>query len=305
MEAVIQTEGLTRRFGRTDAVRGLTLEVPRGSIFAFLGPNGAGKTTTIQMLMNILDPTRGSARVLGTPSAALGPAELARIGYVSESQTLPGWMTVEQLAAFCRPLYATWDDVFCSKLLDDFRLPPGEKIRNLSRGMKVKTALACSLAYRPSLLVLDEPFSGLDPVVREELIRGVLEWTDREGWSIFVSSQDVDEVERLADRVGFLESGELVTAEPIEQLQARFRRVEVVLADEGSAAAALPAGVLEVGRAGRTLRYVDTRYSDGASEAAVASLFPAAVARFEPMSLRDIFVALARGRASGRGVRGA
>lgn len=200
----------------------LTLKVPEGSVFAFIGPNGAGKTTTIKMLMNILEPTGGEATVLGVNSRRLGPGELAQIGYVSENQQLPDWMTVRELLAYCKPMYATWDDAFCRKLQDQFRIQLDERIRDLSRGMKIKVALLSALAYRPRLLVLDEPFSGLDPLVRDELSRAVLEMAQQAKWSVFISSHDVDEVERLADWVAFLNEGRLILAEPISVLRERY-----------------------------------------------------------------------------------
>src|SRR6059036_3848810 len=128
----IEAEGLTRRFGRKLAVSGLSFRVPHGSLFALLGPNGAGKTTAIKLLMNLLEPTRGNVRVLGTDSTRLGPSELAQIGYVSENQRLPGWMTVAELLAYLRPLYPAWDEVFCGVLAARFGLPPGGRLRDLS-----------------------------------------------------------------------------------------------------------------------------------------------------------------------------
>ena len=161
MSAIIQTAGLTRRFGKKLAVSNLSLEVPRGSIFAFLGPNGAGKTTTIKMLMNIIQPSGGKATVLGSDSARLGPDELARIGYVSENQELPEWMTVEDLIDYCQPMYPSWDKDLSQQLLRQFTLPLDQKLKNLSRGMKVKASLLTSLSYRPELIVLDEPLHRL------------------------------------------------------------------------------------------------------------------------------------------------
>src|SRR5436305_9308590 len=172
---IIETIGLTRRFGRMDAVHELNLVVPTGSVFALLGPNGAGKTTTLKVLMNLLEPTAGSARVLGVDSRKLGEKERAQIGYVSENQQMPLWMTVQQLLDYCRPFYPTWDRQLEKNLLAQFDLPPERKLSALSRGMAMKASLLSSLAYRPKLLVLDEPFSGLDAVVRDEFIRGLLE----------------------------------------------------------------------------------------------------------------------------------
>ena len=231
MEPAIATTNLTCRYGRMEAVRNLTLTVEPGSLFALLGPNGAGKTTTVRTLMNILRPSGGRATVGGVDSRRLGPRELATIGYVSENQKLPAWMTVGELFTYCRPLYPTWDDALCRRLARDFDLPLTTKIRRLSRGMRVKAALVSSLAYRPRILVLDEPFSGLDPVVRDDLVHGVLELAGQEQWTVFLSSHDLDEVERLVDTVGFLDAGSLVLCEPFADLHARFRRVEVTTAE--------------------------------------------------------------------------
>src|SRR5213592_1402252 len=223
----IEAEGLTRRFGRKLAVSGLSFRVPHGSLFALLGPNGAGKTTAIKLLMNLLEPTRGNVRVLGTDSTRLGPSELAQIGYVSENQRLPGWMTVAELLAYLRPMYPSWNEAFCRNLLDGFSLPLNEKIKNLSRGMKVKAALLSSLAYRPRLLVLDEPFSGLDPLVREELIRGVVESASET--TLFISSHDLADIESFANHIGYLSEGRLQFAEEMTALSARFREIEVIV----------------------------------------------------------------------------
>jgi len=323
MEPAIATSDLTCRYGRTEAVRGLTLTVEPGSIFALLGPNGAGKTSTIRMLANILRPSSGTATVLGVDSRRLGASELATIGYVSENQKLPTWMTVDELVAFCRPLYPSWDASLCRKLLADFDLPGGAKIATLSRGMRVKVALVSSLAYRPRLLMLDEPFSGLDPVVRDDLVRGVLELAGQEQWTVFVSSHDLDEVERLVDTVGFIDAGRLVLSEPFADLHARFRRVEVTLTADVGAELAPPAQTpsglappggpgtvtgpsplpdtwIGVQQAGRLVRFVDTRYVEGETERRARELFLATGIEVQPMTLREIFVALVRERREAR-----
>jgi ABC-2 type transport system ATP-binding protein len=292
----IETSNLGRRFGSKEAVCDLTMKVPEGGVFALIGPNGAGKTTTIKVLMNIIFPSAGKARVLKRDSAKLGPAEFRRIGYVSENQKLPGWMTVAEFLAYCRPMYPAWDENFSEKLLDLFCLPANRRIRNLSRGMQVQTALVSSLAYYPALLVLDEPFSGLDPVVREDLTRGVLELTGDRQWTIFISSQDIEEVERLADWVAFLDEGRLVFSESVSSLQTRFRHVEVVLSNDVAQPSDFPSGWIKLETVGRTVSFIDTSYGVD-SELLVKERYPSyREVRFYPMSLREIFVSLARVR---------
>jgi ABC-2 type transport system ATP-binding protein len=295
VDAAIDVTNLTCRYRRVEAVRDVSFAVRPGSVFALLGPNGAGKTTTIRALMNILQPSSGEARVLGVNSRTLGPAQLQSIGYVSENQQIPLWMTVAELLAYCKPFYPSWDDALCHKLLDDFGLPLNVRIERMSRGMRVKTALVSSLAYRPRLLVLDEPFSGLDPVVRDDLVHGVLERAGEEQWSALVSSHDLDEVERLVDDVAFLDAGRIVVAEPLTTLQGRFRRIEVTLADP-SDATNLSAGTswMAMTTSGRVIRFVETAYSPAESDALIAARFPTAHVEIHPMTLREIFVTLAR-----------
>jgi ABC-2 type transport system ATP-binding protein len=295
MNNVIETQGLKQRFGKTDAVADLSITVPEGSIYAFLGPNGAGKTTTIKTLMNILRPKAGAAKVLGVDSTLLGPREFSQIGYVSENQQLPEWMTVGQFIDYCRPMYPKWDAAFCEKLLTQFDLPLDRKLKSLSRGMKVKAALLTSLAYRPRLLVLDEPFTGLDPLVRDEFIRGMLELSEEENWTVFISSHDIDEVERLADRVGIIDNGRLHLEESTNSLQARFRQMECVVLDFARLPSPPPPSWLVPEIAGHSLRFVESQYQLEASDAQIRSVFPgASQISANPMSLREIFLALAR-----------
>jgi ABC-2 type transport system ATP-binding protein len=290
---MIEIHDLHKRFRKTEAVCGLTLSVPAGQVTAFLGPNGAGKSTTIKCLLNLHRPDSGTATVLGIDSTMLAPQQLAQIGYVSENMELPLWMTVKQFLDYCRPLYPQWDRAFETQLMKQFDLPPQRKLKDLSRGMRMKAALLSSLAYRPKLVVLDEPFSGLDPLVRDEFIRGLLELTEQEGWTVFVSSHDIEEVQRLADRIAIINSGKLALDESSESLQARFRAVEVVLPDGERAPTHLPAASwMHLEQAGRTLRFTDSQFT--ATEN-IKEVFPTAThIDARAMSLREIFIALAR-----------
>jgi ABC-type multidrug transport system ATPase subunit len=294
MTNAIATFDLTRRFGRTEAVNGLNLQVPAGSIFALLGPNGAGKTTTLKLLMNLMRPTRGRATVLGVDARRLGPRDFERIGYVSENQRLPEWMTPGELFDYCRPFYPTWDDALRDKLASDLGLTSRAPLRTLSRGTRMKAALLSSLAYRPDLVVLDEPFTGLDPLVRDELVRGLLEVSGERTWTVLISSHDIDDVERLADWVGFIKDGRLLFAEPVSALLERFRLVEVVSSEDTPAVMPADPRWLPHGTAGRTLRFIDTHHDAPDADSRIASAFPGCDIRTSPLPLREIFVTLAR-----------
>jgi len=296
MDAIVRTEHLARRFGSVEALQDLTLEVPRGQVVALLGPNGAGKTTALRTIANVLEPSAGRALVFGVDSRRLSPRELRRLGYVSENQELPTALRGAELFAFLKGLYPTWDDAFAGELSARFRLPLQRPLHQLSRGVRMKTALVCSLAYRPELLLLDEPFSGLDPLVREEVIDGVLALGEREGWTVLLSSHDVDEVERLADRIAILNHGRLALLEDTDALLSRHRSIEVVLVSEATATpAALPVSWLQATRAGRTLRFVESRFDEQRTTGEVARVLPGSqVVSVAPMSLKAVFLALAR-----------
>ncbi len=295
MSYAIETTNLSKKFGKDLAVQGLDLKVPEGSIFAYLGPNGAGKTTTIKMIMNIISATHGEAKVLGVHSSKLGPKEFEQIGYVSENQEMPEWMSVGQFLKYCKKMYSHWDDQFCADLVKQFDLSLNQKIKSLSRGMKMKAALISSLAYRPKLLIFDEPFSGLDPLVRDEFISGVLEITGNEKWTIFVSSHDIDEVERLADWVGIIDKGQLKLVEETENLQRRLRRVEVSLSEPTDVQSSIPEEWLLFKQQGRTIHFYESSYKKDESERRYREVFAntLSVDVFE-MSLKEIFIVYAK-----------
>ncbi|MBP7481831.1 MAG: ABC transporter ATP-binding protein [Lacunisphaera sp.] len=290
---IIETTSLSRRYWRTEALRDLTLAVPAGSIFALLGSNGAGKTTAIKVLMNLLPPTSGSATVLGVDSRRLRERERAQIGYVSENQKLPLWMSVRQLLDYCRPFYPTWDAALETKLLAQFDLPPERKLKHLSRGMLMKAALLSTLCYRPKLLVLDEPFSGLDPLARDDFVRGLLEASGLGDWTVLVSSHDIEEVERLADNIALLEGGRLRFSETTESLLGRFRRMEVTVPGPVSIGAP-PAGWLELEQKGGLVKFIVTNFARETTEKTCREYFPEGAVAAHPMTLREIFVTLAR-----------
>ena len=293
MNSAIQTESLCKRYGKTAALDGVDLAVPEGAIYALVGANGAGKTTLIKLLMNILRPTSGRAHVLGLDSHNVAGKAFNRIGYVSENQEMLDGMTVEAMLDYNRAFYPRWDRELERQLVHQFDLPLKRKLKHLSRGMKMKASFASSLAYRPSLIVLDEPFTGLDPLVRDELIQGLL---DRIGEStLFLSSHDLSEIEGFASHVGYLEAGRLLFSEEMNVLSGRFRQIEFQ-AGPGAQPATLPGTWLEVERSGSLVRFTDSAFmSEEDSATQIAAIFPGANAvTVEPLSLRAIFLANAR-----------
>jgi ABC-2 type transport system ATP-binding protein len=167
-EPVIAVSELTRRFGATAALDSVSLSLPRGAVYGLVGANGAGKTTFIKHLLGLLRAERGSVRVFGLDPVADPVGVLSRIGYLSEENDLPGWMRMDELVRYSRAFYPAWDDAYAEELRRAFALQPTAKIKDLSRGQKARAGLLVALAHRPELLLLDEPSSGLDPVVRRD-----------------------------------------------------------------------------------------------------------------------------------------
>jgi ABC-2 type transport system ATP-binding protein len=298
MSSAIRTESLTKQFRRVKALNGLDLDVPVGAIYALVGPNGAGKTTAIKVLMNILRPTGGRAQVLDMDSQEIAGEALAAIGYVSENQELPGWMRVDAFLDYLRPFYPAWDRDLESELVKQFDLPLDRKLRDLSRGMRMKAALAGSLAYRPRLIVLDEPFSGLDPLVRDELIESLLDRAAEA--TVLISSHDLAEIESFASHVGYLDQGRLRFAEEMTALAGRFREVELTLTTPAALPASLPATWMQASASATVVQFIESRFDQERTSAEIQQVFgePRNIA-FTPMSLRSIFLAMAR---TGRGL---
>jgi ABC-2 type transport system ATP-binding protein len=290
---IVETHGLTKAYRRLEAVHGVNLRVEEGSAFALIGPNGAGKTTLLQLLVNLLQPSSGVASVLGVDSRRLRAGEFARIGYVSESQQLPGRLTVSELFEHLRPFYPTWDRALENALRERMQLPAGREIRRLSHGERMKTALASALPFRPKLLVLDEPLSGLDPLARDEFMEGLLQQAGET--TVVLSSHELAEIEHSVTHVGFLDSGSLLFQESSTDLAARVREVRVLLDGEAAVPTRTPDTWLDVRAAGNVLTFVETRYSTATLGERVRGCV-AGVRRVdaEPLPLRAIFVALAR-----------
>jgi ABC-2 type transport system ATP-binding protein len=224
---VIEARGLTRYFGRKCAVDNLGLRVPRGSVFAFIGRNGAGKTTTIRMILGLIEPTRGSASILGQDSASLTPETRARIGYMAEGHPVYAWMRVGQYGRFQRSFYPHWNQDIFAAVIDYFAIDPRTRAGHLSHGQRAGLHLAMTLAGEPEVLMLDDPATGLDPAARRSLLEAMLLFTRDRERTIFFSSHLLDDVERVADHVAVLDYSVLRACCSVETFSDRVRQFTV------------------------------------------------------------------------------
>ena len=291
---IIQATQLAKRFARHDAVHNASLSVPPGAAYALIGANGAGKTTTLKMLVNVFAPDSGEATILGVDSRRLTHRDFQRIAFVSENHKLPDALSVEQYFAYWRSFYPKWDRALERELRHRLQLPPERRLDKLSHGMRIKTMLAGALAFRPALLVLDEPLSGLDPLVRDEVLEGLLRQADET--TILISSHELTEIESFTTHVAYMEKGRIVFEEPTDRLVARFREVSVTLPRGSAPARELPADWLSPETSGQIVRFVETVF---AGEDDLARKLAARFGRIEhfeatPLSLRAISKALLR-----------
>jgi ABC-2 type transport system ATP-binding protein len=227
MTSAIETFGLTKQYGSITAVRDLNLRIRQGQVFGFLGPNGAGKSTTIRMLLALQRPTRGHATLLGLDTQADSVQVHRRIGYLPGDLELFPRLTGQQHIAWFLGARSADDDSLAKRLIDRFQVVVDRPVRELSKGNRQKIGLVLAFMHRPELLVLDEPTSGLDPLMQHEF-ESLLRETADEGRTVFLSSHELDEVQRSADRIGIIKDGKLVAEDTVEGLRrAAPQRMEV------------------------------------------------------------------------------
>jgi len=286
--AVIEIVRLSRRFGAKLALNEVSLRVAAGKVFGLVGENGAGKTTLIKHLLGTLKARAGSVRVFGLDPVADPPAVLSRIGYLSENRDLPAWMRVEELLRYTQAFYPRWDAQYAEELRQQFGLERQARIKQLSRGELAKAGLLVALAHRPSLLVLDEPSSGLDPVVRRDILEAIIRAVTDEGRTVFFSSHLLDEVERISDEVAMLHAGNLLWSGPLDEIKAGHHRLTLRF-EAAQAGPPLIPGALSISGAGQEWTVI----CNGARQeltAMVARLGARIIEEHSP-SLNDIFVA--------------
>jgi ABC-2 type transport system ATP-binding protein len=287
---LIEAIDLRKTYDGSDALRGLSVSVPRGSIFGFLGRNGAGKTTALKILMGMTRPTGGAARVFGLDAtdtrAALDIRR--RTGFVSEEKELYAYMTVGDMIRFTAGFYPKWRVDLETRYLRMFSLPAGKRIKTLSQGMRTKLALLLALSRGAELLMLDEPTAGLDPAVTEEVLQTLISHVAAEELTVFFSSHQIAEVDQIADHVAIVHEGHTALTGALDDLRETFRRVQLVFADEAPDTQWTIPGVLRVRRQGRVLTITAQAGTDAILSRA-RTLNPVSTDVI-PLSLKDMFL---------------
>jgi len=285
---VIAIRSLTRQFGSKRALDNISLSVPRGVVFGLVGANGAGKTTLIRHVLGLLKAQTGSVRVFGLDPVKEPINVLSRVGYLSEEGDLPGWMRVDELMRYMRAFYPTWDEHYAQELRKQFALDPAAKVKTLSKGQKARAGLLVALAYRPELLLLDEPSSGLDPIVRRDILGAIVRTIADEGRTVLFSSHLLDEVERISDRVAMLKGGHILFTGELDEIKQTHHRLTLRFDGERSRPPALD-GVLSWEGRGCQWTAVATGRLDALTLA--ASAVGAEVVEQKALSLDEIFLA--------------
>ncbi len=308
---VIEFRDVTRTFGlvpavgrRTVALDRFSLAIEPGEVVALVGRNGAGKTTALRLANGVLWPDSGTVRVLGLDPAKDGLAVRARVALLSEESALYPWMTVREILRFGASLSPRWDARVAAEFVERLAIEPRAKIRTLSRGTKAKVALALAVGARPDILLLDDPTAGLDPLVRREVLEGILAAIHGEGGAVVYASHLIHDLERVADRVVYLDGGRIRMQGSIDELRRRVKRLSVVFEGDAFELPPFP-GLLDQRAAGRALAVV-VEARDGADPAEFAALadrlrtLGATHVQVEDLGLEEILVAALRRHESAR-----
>ena len=292
---IIETTDLTKRYGGVEALRGLSLQVPSGSICGFLGRNGAGKTTTIKALLGLVQPTSGGARVFGlaadTPKT--GVEIRRRTGFVSEEKELLDFMTVGEMIRFTAPFFPRWRVDLEQRYVRKFDLPPDRRIKDLSRGMRTKLALLLVLCRAAELLILDEPTSGLDPAGTEEVLQALVSHVASEEMTVFFSSHQIVEVDQIADRIVIIDRGRAAISGALDDVRENYCRIQMVFEGDAPGVPFRSAGLGRIRREGRVLSVMSSARSGGILEEARA-MNPVSL-DVVPVTLKEIFLETVQG----------
>jgi ABC-2 type transport system ATP-binding protein len=230
-QSVVDVTNLSRSYGEKTALDGVSFRAGAGQVYGLVGSNGAGKTTLLKHLLGLLRATSGSVRVFGRDPVADPVGVLSRVGYLSEDRELPEWMRVDELLRYTQAFHPTWDASYARELLETFALDPAKKIKDLSKGMRAQAGLIAAVAYRPELLILDEPSSGLDAVVRRDILDAIVRAVADDGRTVIFSSHLLDEVERMSDHVTMMHQGRVTLSGSLDDVRGGYQRSRVRFAE--------------------------------------------------------------------------
>lgn len=288
MDNVVEVTGLTCRFGSTLALNGIDLTTPKGIVHGIVGINGAGKSTLLKHLLGLLCPQEGTIRVFGQDPIRELQSVLRRVGYLSEKRDLPEWMRVDDLMRYTKAFYPSWDDAYAQELLATFDLSETKRCGELSQGMRAQAALIAAAAHRPDLLILDEPSTGLDVVVRHDILDAIVRAVAEDGRTVIFSSHLLDEVESMSDRVTMIHEGRIVLDGSVQILRDTFRVSQVRLTASASSRPDVPTALALVGH-GRFWSVTHKGTAEKMQE--LISPLGAEVTESRKASLEEIFVA--------------
>src|SRR3954452_97729 len=229
--AVVEINHLSRHYGHKAALDAIDFTVPSGAVVGLVGENGAGKTTLIKHVLGLLRPQSGTVRVFGLDPIAEPVRVLSRIGSISEEPDLPGWMRIHELIRYVAAFHSTWDSAYAEQLRRQFELDPIAKVKQLSKGQRARAGLLVALAYRPELLVLDEPSAGLDPIVRRDILGAIVRTIADEGRTVLFSSHLLAEVERVSDQVAMIRNGRILFCDSLDRIKETHARVTLEFDD--------------------------------------------------------------------------
>ena len=252
----ITTSGLQKRYGSQEALGGVDLQVPEGSVYLLVGLNGAGKTTLIRTLLDLVRASQGEARVLGLRPDTDGPTVRAQIGYVPERHDWGyGWMRVGRLLRYHSTFFPAWDQAYAERLARLFELPLDRRYGRLSKGQARRVQLLTALAHRPAVLLLDEPTDGLDPVMRDETVGLLADHLSETPTTVLISTHLVHETETLADHIGVLRSGRLQAQMPVSELRRHLRRYRADVPEGWDGVPTLNGAVIRRKQTGREVQW--------------------------------------------------
>lgn len=293
-ENMVEVHQLSRNFGNTKAIDEVSLQVHPGLVYGLVGANGQGKTTLIKHLLGLLRAKQGSVRIFGLDPVKHPVEVLQRIGYLSEDRDLPEWMRIDELLRYTAAFHPNWDQDYAEELLKTFALDPAKKVKNLSKGMRAQAGLIAAVAHRPELLLLDEPSTGLDAVVRKDILNAIIRTVADEGRAAIFSSHLLDEVEQMSDYVFMMDQGKLVLQGSLDEIKEQHYLFNVCLTTSKEKLPPIE-GILSAELRGRTWSIV----CNGAKQEVRESLqaIGGEVTQARNASLQEIFVArVGRGR---------